>query len=287
MAHIRSYTNLVPQPVRFGLRRLAFSGLAFPGHGRTCPLCGNRVREFKPHGGGAAVLERRRVVGGMRREADRCPVCHGCDRTRMMMLYLERVAGVGRGEKAVLHVAPDYGLYLWLRRQAGVSYTGTDLDAARYRHIANMRSADLTATPFAADEFDIVICSHVLEHVPDDARAMREIRRILKPGGHALLLTPLATDGRGTDEDPTIGDPLERDRRFGQWDHVRIYGRDDSLARMRAAGFETTAFAPFEAFPQAAEELHLNPLEILPVGTKPPGVNGRINGGINGTAVPS
>ena len=132
-----------------------------------------------------------------------------------------------------------------------------------------MRSADLTATPFADDEFDIVICSHVLEHVPDDAKAMREIRRILKPGGHALLLTPLATDGLGTEEDPSIHDPEEQDRRFGQWDHVRIYDRDDFLARMRAAGLETTAFAPFEAFPEAAAELGLNPLEILPVGTKP------------------
>jgi len=268
MAHIRSVTNLVPQPVRFGLRRLAFAGA-----GQTCPLCGNGVRAFKPHGGGAEVLERRRVVGGMRREADRCPVCHGCDRTRMMMLYLEREAGVGRvdggGPKRVLHVAPDYGLYLWLRRQKGVAYTGTDIDATRYRHIENMRSADLTAAPFPDDAFDIVICSHVLEHVPDDARALGEIRRILAPGGHALLLTPLALDGLGTDEDPALHDPVEQDRRFGQWDHVRIYGRDDFLARMRAAGFETRAVDPFEAWPEAAKELHLNPLEILPVGTKP------------------
>jgi SAM-dependent methyltransferase len=266
MGHIRSYTNLIPQPVRFGLRRLAWHG-----DGRICVLCGSRVREFRAHGGGAEVLERRRVVGGMRREADRCPVCHGCDRTRMMMLYLEREAGLGRVPRSVLHVAPDYGLYLWLRRQDGVEYTGTDIDATRYRHIAGMRSADLTAAPFPDASFDIVICSHVLEHVPDDATAMREIRRILRPGGRALLLTPFATDGGGTDEDMSVADPAERDRRFGQWDHVRIYGRDDFLARMRAAGFETASFAPFEACPEAAERLHLNPLEILPVGIRPGG----------------
>jgi SAM-dependent methyltransferase len=187
----------------------------------------------------------------------------------MMMLYLEREGRIGRGPCSVLHVAPDYGLYLWLSRQPGVAYTGTDLDASRYRHIGNMRSADLTAAPFPDDSFDIVICSHVLEHVPDDAKAMRELLRILRPGGRALLLTPLATDGGGTDEDPSIADPAEKDRRFGQWDHVRIYDRDDFLARMRTAGFEVEAFSPFEVCPEEAERLHLNPLEILPVGTKP------------------
>jgi SAM-dependent methyltransferase len=264
MSHIRSFTNLIPQPVRFGLRRIAFAG-----PGRTCELCGNRVRGFKAHGGGAEVLDRRRVVGGMRREDDRCPVCHGCDRTRMMMLYLEREGLVGRGPAAVLHVAPDYGLYLWLSRQPGVAYTGTDLDATRYRHVGNMRSADLTALPFPDASFDVVVCSHVLEHVPDDAKAMRELLRILKPSGRALLLTPLAVDGGGTDEDPSVAEPAERDRRFGQWDHVRIYGRDDFLERMRAAGFAVEAFAPFAACPGEAARLRLNPLEILPVGIRP------------------
>ena len=68
---------------------------------------------------------------------------------------------------------------------------------------------------------------------------------------------------------PAVEDPAERNRRFGQWDHVRIYDREDFLARMRRAGFETAVFAPFESCPEAAEALHLNPLEVLPVGTKP------------------
>ncbi|MSU91721.1 methyltransferase domain-containing protein [Rhodobacteraceae bacterium 2CG4] len=266
MGHIRQYTNMLPQPVRFGLRRLAFRGSAL-----TCPLCGNGISGLKPHGGGHQVLDRRQVVGGMRREDDRCPVCHGCDRTRMMMLYLERHAGAGQTPLKVLHVAPDYGLYLWLKRQSQVHYTGSDIDAKRYRHIENMHSADLTAAPFADASFDVVICSHVLEHIPDDAKAMREILRILKPGGQALLLVPLATDGEGTEEEPGIDDPAEQERRFGQWDHVRIYGRDDFLARMRAAGFGVTAYDPFADAPDRAEALHLNPLEILPVGRRPGG----------------
>lgn len=264
MGHIRSFTNIVPQPVRFGLRRIVFQG-----SGEVCPLCRNTLRGFAPHGGGAEVLDRRQVVGGMRRENDRCPVCHGADRTRMMMLYLETRTPIGRKPLRVLHVAPDFGLYLWLGRQPMVDYTGSDLDAGRYRHIRNMRSADLTALPFESDSFDIILCSHVLEHVPDDRAAMSELLRVLRPEGHALLLTPLALDGAGTDEDPSVADPEERNRRFGQWDHVRIYDRDDFLGRMRAAGFTTSLFRPFEEEPDRAESLRLNPIETLPIGRKP------------------
>jgi len=262
--HIRKVTSLLPQPVRFGLRRALFYGTA-----QTCVLCGNSVRGFRPHGGGAEVLERRKVVGGMRRDNDRCPVCHGADRTRMMMMYLVTETPVGDAPQSVLHVAPDFGLYLWLKRQNSVRYTGTDLDASRYRHIDGIQTADLTATPFAANTFDVIICSHVLEHVPDDAAAFADLFRILKPGGHALLLVPLAHDGQGTDEDPTIRDPAEQDRRFGQWDHVRIYDTQGFTSRMATAGFETSLYDPFATDAARAEALHLNPLEKLPIGRKP------------------
>lgn len=262
--HIRQVTSLLPQPVRFGLRKALFFGF-----GQTCVLCGNLVRSFHSHGGGAEVLNQRQVVGGMRRENDRCPVCHGADRTRMMMMYLDSKTPLGNTPQSVLHVAPDFGLYLWLKRQNHVSYTGTDLDASRYRHIDGIQTADLTRLPFEDASFDIIICSHVLEHVPDDAAAFTELFRVLKPGGHALLLVPLAHDGNGTDEDPAISDPAEQDRRFGQWDHVRIYDTDGFTGRMTAAGFKTTLYDPFAANGDRAEALHLNPLEKLPVGRKP------------------
>ncbi len=83
-----------------------------------------------------------------------------------------------------------------------------------------------------------------------------------------MLLTPYALDGKGTDEDPSINDAAEQDRRFGQWDHVRIYDRDDFMDRMRAAGLETSLFEPHSEMPDRAKELDLNPLETLPVGRK-------------------
>ena len=187
----------------------------------------------------------------------------------MMMMYLDTETSLGEKAQSVLHVAPDFGLYLWLKRQPQIRYTGSDLDPGRYRHIDGFQSADLTATPFADNSFDIVICSHVLEHIPDDRKAFSELFRILKPGGHALLLVPLAHDGKGLDEDPTISDPAEQDRRFGQWDHVRIYDTESFLGRMGEAGFDTRLYDPQAADAARAETLHLNPLEKLPIGRKP------------------
>jgi SAM-dependent methyltransferase len=186
-----------------------------------------------------------------------------------MMLYLKQNTPVGQYPLRLLHVAPDFGLYLWLQRQPALDYVGSDIDAHRYRHIRDIRTEDLTATSFENESFDIVVCSHVLEHVPDDSAAFTEIARILKPGGTALLLTPYALDGKGTDEDPSIVDPGERDRRFGQWDHVRLYDRDTFLQRMAAVGLEAQLYDPFRENREVAEELHLNPLELLPIGRKP------------------
>lgn len=263
MINVRKFTNLLPQPVRLELRRRLFAG-----ENRTCPMCENSVKGFHAHGGGFAVLDERKVVGGMRRENDRCPICHACDRVRMMMLYLETNTQVGKAPLRILHVAPDFGLYLWLKRQPSIDYVPSDLDAHRYRHMPELTTADLTKLPFGDEDFDLVICSHVLEHIPDDAAAFQEIERVLKPGGQALLLTPYALDGKPTEEDPEINDPVEMGRRFGQADHVRLYNREDFIARMGAAGLTARLFQPFEEFPEEAESLWLNPLETLPIGVK-------------------
>jgi SAM-dependent methyltransferase len=255
---------VLPQPVRFGLRKLLYQGT-----GRRCPLCAASVRAFVAHGGRAAVLERRQVVGGMMRYGDACPVCHSADRTRLYLLYLEQVLLAGPGRKRVLHVAPETGLYLRLKREPSVSYVATDLDARRYRHIPELIAADLTNLPFEDGDFDAVICSHVLEHVPDDRRAMSEMRRVLAPGGVALLMVPLATDGLGTEEDITLTDPKEMDRRFGQYDHLRLYSPGDFAARLEGVGFRVGWFNGFDQFPAAAEGLWLNPRENLAVAMVP------------------
>ncbi len=89
-----------------------------------------------------------------------------------------------------------------------------------------------------SERFDLILCSHVLEHIPDDRGALRQLRRVLRPGGAAVIQVPLRTGP--TDEDASVVDPAARHRRFGQFDHVRFYG-SDFTDRVRAAGFGVEA----------------------------------------------
>jgi SAM-dependent methyltransferase len=131
-----------------------------------------------------------------------------------------------------LFFAPDWGVERWLRRRGRYHVITTDLGSPG----VDLR-ADITQLPLADGSFDLVLCSHVLEHVPDDARAIAELFRVLRPGGTALVQVPYESAADRTDEDPSITDPRERVRRFGQFDHVRLYGRD-LVERLGAAGFD-------------------------------------------------
>lgn len=138
--------------------------------------------------------------------------------------------------RRVLHVAPERPIAHVLRQAARESYVSIDLSDSNA-----MVQADLTHLPFPAQSFDCVYCSHVLEHVPDDATAMAELHRVLRPDGWTMFQVPIR-DG-ATFEDPSITDPDTRRQLFGQPDHVRIYGRDfpDRLAQ---AGFSVNVERP-------------------------------------------
>jgi SAM-dependent methyltransferase len=129
---------------------------------------------------------------------------------------------------------------------ATVDYVTGDIQRSpMVRHVV-----DVTHIPFGDQTFDAVLCSHVLEHVSDDRRALREFRRVLRTDGVALLQHPIE-DAPATDEDPAVTDPDERLERWGQSDHVRAYGRD-YLERLREAGFEVEFRAYQDEFPEAA-----------------------------------
>lgn len=155
-----------------------------------------------------------------------------------MTLYLERLSPEIGGR--ILHVAPEAATVPVFRRIA-TEYVTTDL-----MEDADV-TADITDLPFPDDRWDLIVCSHVLEHVADDRSALREFRRVLAPGGRALVLVP-RNPGMPTDEDPSVTDPAERTRRFGQHDHIRIYG-DDLEDRLRAAGFDEIEEIKPDAFP--------------------------------------
>lgn len=180
-----------------------------------CNLCGWSGRRFKEVG-----------APGSRRRGE-CPRCNSRERHRLARHVLEgRLPVAGR----VLHVAPERAVAPWLRSLSG-AYVSADLYAAADR------VEDLTQLSFADDSFDLVWCSHVLEHIPDDVAAMREMFRVLRPGGVAVVQVPLTADVSTTDEDARVTDPDERTRRWGQSDHVRRYGMD-LVERLSAVGFD-------------------------------------------------
>ena len=195
-------------------RRARYAGLR-----HRCPSCRARLRAF----------ERYSPVGLQ------CPRCGARDRHRLLALYLETASPVARAHPRVLHVSPEPSIRMVLDRLAPSSYVSVDLDPG-----AAELTADVTDLPMATASSDLVICSHVLEHVPDDGLALAELARVVAAGGEVVLLTPLNHGLAATIEDPRAP-TAERRRRFGQEDHVRIYGRD--LAdRIRAAGLVPRTF---------------------------------------------
>lgn len=134
----------------------------------------------------------------------------------------------------MLHVAPEKCLQNIFRKSFMRSYVALDLRSPRATVIG-----DLTRTPFRDMSFKLVLCSHVLEHIPDDLSAMMEIRRVTQGGGVALIVVPIRWENEKTDEDPTVTGEEERLKRFGQEDHVRYYGRD-IVARLESCGFEVS-----------------------------------------------
>lgn len=255
--------DAMPRSMLTAVKRLIHAGSA-----RTCPVCQSSVRSFLPQGYGYPLLEELEVVGGMRREDDECPICHAHDRVRLIDLYCSHHSDLLQRPNRLLHLAPELGLAEKWVHHSGLDYVPADLDTKRYKHLPTLKACDLQDMPFDDASFDWVICNHVLEHIPDDRRAMREILRVLKPGGIALLQVPLALQRSATDEDPSLSDPVARIQRFGQSDHIRLYGRD-YYERLADEGFEVEIWCAFEADPKRAKALSLNPKERLTVARRP------------------
>lgn len=154
----------------------------------------------------------------------------------MVALLLEQRSELLPDGASVLHIAPEPALRRIFEAVHGVRYTACDLYAAGYGHPADVENVDITQAPYPDRSFDLIFCSHVLEHIPDDRRAMREMLRLLTERGHAMILVPVRFDLATTYEDASITDPETRRQAFGQHDHVRSYGRDFP-AQLAAAGF--------------------------------------------------
>ncbi len=181
-----------------------------------CPICLGRFRRFFPYG----ISPRQNAL---------CPQCGSLERHRLLWLYLRNKTNFFSHSLRVLHFAPERVLNKIFGQCQNIDYVSADISSP----LAKVKM-DITDIAALDNSFDAILCIHVLEHVVEDQKAMRELFRVLKPGGWAILQVPVLREK--TFEDPTVVLPEDRERIFGQKDHVRIYGRDYS-ERLEKAGF--------------------------------------------------
>lgn len=222
---VKYVLNRVPRPVLLRVAHIVTPvlGLFYAGRRVECPICGRRYRKFMPYGYETP------------RENAMCPKCLSLERHRMMWLYLTRCTDFFTARPHLLHVAPEQCFIKRFERLLGEDYVTADLESP----LARVKM-DIQAIPFGDDTFDVIFCNHILEHVEDDRLAMREMYRVMKPGGWGMILCPVNPSREVTYEDPSITDPGERRRAFGQYDHFREYGTDYA-ARLAGAGFDVEA----------------------------------------------
>lgn len=231
---IRWALNHIPRPLmqRTAGAFVPLLGAFYAGSGRECPICGTRRRKFMPYG---YVKSRKDAL---------CPGCLSLERHRTLWLYLQRETKLLEEQPVLLHIAPEVCLKHRFERAYGEGghadrYITADLESP----LAKMHF-DVQEIPLPDQSVDVIICNHLLEHVDDDRRALKELYRIMRHGGWGIVLSPVDEGREHTFEDASVTSPQERTRLFGQYDHRRVYGRDYAQ-RLAEAGFvpETLNYA--------------------------------------------
>ena len=217
--------NFLPRPflIQLSLIFRPFIKAFYKGNRFTDPIDGSSYRTFLPYG-----------YDKLRQNA-LCPGTLSLERHRYLWLYLQRKTTFLEEELKVLHVAPEQVFYTKFKQFDHWNYTTTDLHSP----LADVK-ADICALPFEDNSYDLILCNHVLEHIPDDLKAMEELYRVLKKGGTLIAQVPLNENAETTFEDDSITDPTERTKIFGQYDHVRVYGQD-YYSRLNQVGFKAEA----------------------------------------------
>ena len=244
--------NTIPRPLLIRLSYVARPIIAFTlkGTNFTDPIDGKSFKSMLPYG---YEKQRNNVLS---------PSTLSLERHRLLWLYLKNETDffTSKELKKVLHFAPEQAFYKRFRNQKNLDYTTTDL----FSPLADVK-ADICNLPFKDNQYDVILCNHVLEHIPDDTKAMQELYRVLKPGGMAILQIPQDLKREVTFADDTITDQKERAKIFGQYDHVRIYGRD-YFDKLRSIGFKVIEENyTHKITPQLVEKYCLAKGEIIPV----------------------
>lgn len=211
--------KLVAEKYRPQIRGIILSYL-YRGNAVSCPCCYGSFRNFLPFG-----------VDKIRLNA-MCPKCSSLERHRLLWLYLQNKTNLLKDKLKVLHFAPEYIFQKKFKTLPNLQYISADLNSP-----SAMVRCDITSIPYSDESFDVVLCIDVLEHIPQDRVALSEIFRVLKKKGWAILQVPVDHSRDKTFEDPTVISEEERQRVFGHYEHVRIYGLDYKN-RLEEAGFK-------------------------------------------------
>ena len=222
MIFFKVILNTIPRPILIKISYWIRPFIAFflKGSRYTDPIDGNSFRKFLPYG---YEIQRENVLS---------PSTLSLERHRLLWLYLKNETAFFTTDKKVLHFAPEQAFYSRFRQMKNLDYTTTDLNSP----LADVK-ADICNLPFKDNTYDVIFCNHVLEHIPDDTKAMRELYRVLKKGGMGIFQIPQDLNRDVTFEDNSITDRKERAKIFGQYDHVRIYGKD-YFDKLRSVGFK-------------------------------------------------
>lgn len=216
------FLNSIPRPwlIRLSYAVRPIIAWLLSGKRYVDPIDGKGFRKFLPYG---YENPRENVLA---------PATFSLERHRLLWLFLKRKTSFFYDRLKVLHVAPEQAFYKRFRNQKNLEYITTDL----YSPLADVK-ADICNLPFKNGEFDVILCNHVLEHIPNDKKAMKELHRVLKKGGWGVFQVPQDLSRKTTFEDDSITDKKERAKIFGQYDHVRIYG-SDYFDKLRSVGFK-------------------------------------------------
>lgn len=238
-------------------RALSYFGLKY-----QCNICNGHFYKLLPIGINNNATKN--IVGGGYRFA-LCPRCHSTDRERLIYWYIVHKINILHSQKTVklLHIAPERNLQKVFKANNKIKYVNGDLNP-----LIAEKVIDITDINFENNYFDFIICNHVLEHVKDDKKAIRELFRVLKPGGEAILQVPMFKTMIKTFEDFSIVLSEEREKYFGQKDHLRIYGKDYK-EKLESEGFKVKLYDIKNDLNNKDIIRHgLNSEEILYIGCK-------------------
>jgi len=254
------YRNFV-----FHVKRLFFkiSFFSYKGHGFTCNVCQQQYFRFvddRPASENKNALSNNDVIAGYGKNII-CPNCLANARERLVVAMLQHHINIDN--KKILHLSPEKNVYQYLQTKSQV--VTADLAPGFYKNIdKQIKTEDATAFSFADQSFDVVIANHVLEHIPDDLKAMSEIFRVLKKGGVAILQVPYSETISESIEESLIENPERQSALFGQKDHVRIYQLNDYISRLEQSGFIVSkiSYKELSAFHRHAIQLDETFLDI-------------------------